>query len=220
MRIERLPLFLAVCLTLLASDEAPGWFKGGSHDRQYDMGRDAKVVLGGRASGFIRSNKPASEGFGTYMQMFEADEYRGKRVQFSAMVKAEAVADWAGLWMRIDDDKQRANAFDNMQGREIKGTSHWVRQSVVLDVAADAKAVAIGVLLNGKGSVWINDVRFEVVSSAVPVTNLMKRPADCVLCDFFDSAKAFINSLASGRSPVVTSMTLPKGPRNLTLEPK
>ncbi len=177
MRIERLPLFLAACFTVLAADEIPGWFKAGSHPQQYEMGRDAKVVLGGRASGLIKSNKPESEGFGSYMQMFDADEYRGKRVEFSAMVKAEAVADWAGLWMRIDGDKQQPTAFDNMQGRPIKGTSDWVRHSLVLDVAIDAKAVAFGVLLNGKGSVWINDVRFKVVSSAVPVTDAMKKPA-------------------------------------------
>lgn len=175
MRIERLPLLLAACFTLLAADEIPGWFKAGSHPQQYDMGRDEKVVFRGRASGFVKSNKPESEGFGSYLQGFDADEYRGKRVEFSAMVKAEAVANWSGLWMRIDGDKQQPLAFDNMQGRAIKGTSDWVRHSVVLDVAADAKAVVFGVLLSGKGSVWINDVRFEVVSNAVPVTDVMKK---------------------------------------------
>ena len=169
----RIALVFAASLALLGADEIPGWIKAGSHPKDYDVGRDKAISLGGKPSGFIKSNKSDAEGFGSYMQMFDADEFRGKRVEFSAFVKSEDVADWAGLWMRIDGEKQ-AVAFDNMQGRPIKGTANWTRYSVVLDVAPDAKAVAFGILLSGKGSVWINDVRFEIVPNTVPVTDLQK----------------------------------------------
>jgi hypothetical protein len=66
-------------------------------------------------------------------------------------------------------------AFDNMQKRAIKGTQTWTQYSVVLNVdAAKAKRIAIGVLLAGKGGVWIDDVRFETVDESVPVTDILK----------------------------------------------
>src|SRR5215831_11456815 len=123
-------LILVAVLPLIAADEHPGWFKAGSHPEDYDMGVDRSVVFAGRPSGFIRSNKPETRDFGTYMQMFDAGDYRGKRVQFSALVKTDTVEKWCSLWMRVDQDRQSI-AFDNMQKRQIKGTTNWTRYSVV-----------------------------------------------------------------------------------------
>ena len=73
----------AVCsLTVLAQSPA-GWSKAGSHPADYDMGVDRDSAFTGSSSGFIKSNKPDPQGFGTYMQMFDATEYRGKRLRLS-----------------------------------------------------------------------------------------------------------------------------------------
>jgi hypothetical protein len=165
---------LFAALPLIGADETAGWFKAGDHPKDYDMGVDRTAVFGGRPSGSIRSNKPEPQGFGTYMQMFEAGDYRGKRVQFSAFVKTDNVENWSSLWMRVDGEDKRAIAFDNMQKRPIKGTQNWTKYSVVLDVDAKASAIAFGVLLAGKGAVWVNDVKFEVVGQDVPVTDMYK----------------------------------------------
>jgi hypothetical protein len=169
-----LGLVLIGSLQIIAADEVPGWFKAGSRPMDYEMGADRTVVMTGKASGFIRNKPdPHPDGFGTYMQMFEATEYRGKRVRFSAFVKTENVENWASLWMRVDGNERRSIAFDNMQKRQIKGTQNWTRHSIVLDVdAAKSTAIAFGVMLSGKGAVWIDDVRFEVVGQDVPVTDM------------------------------------------------
>jgi hypothetical protein len=164
-------LMLLVALPLIAADDTRGWFKAGSHPEDYDMGVDRAVVFGGRPSGMIRSNKPDTRDFGTYMQMFNAEDYRGKRVQFSAMVKTENVEKWCSLWMRVDQDRQSI-AFDNMQKRQIKGTTNWTRYSVVLNVDPKATAIAFGIMLAGKGAMWVNDVKFETVGPEVPVTDM------------------------------------------------
>jgi hypothetical protein len=154
--------------------EAVGWHKTGSHPEDYDMGTDQSVAYHGKSSGYIRSNKPDPRPFGTYMQMFEATEYLGKRVRFSAFVKCENVENWASLWMRVDGESKPI-AFDNMQNRPIKGTQPWTQYSVVLNVdAAKATRIAFGVLLDGKGAVWIDEVRFETVDESVPVTDMIK----------------------------------------------
>ena len=43
---------------------------------------------------------------------------------------------------------------------------------VVLDVADDAEYVAFGVLLSGKGVVWIEDFRFEETTLETAVTGV------------------------------------------------
>src|SRR5215471_14469028 len=97
-------LILFAALPLIGADETPGWFKAGSHPKDYDMGVDRAVLLVGHPSGFIRSNKPDPQGFGTYMQMFDAGDYRGKRLRFAALVRTENVEDGAALWMRVDGE--------------------------------------------------------------------------------------------------------------------
>jgi hypothetical protein len=162
----------AAALALLSGPAAAqsGWYKNGSHPAEYDMGTDTGTAFTGSSSGYIRSIKPSPSGFGTYMQMVDATAYRGKRVRFSAYVKSEGLTQWSGLWMRVDVGT-KAVAFDNMYGRPIKDTQPWAQHSVVLDVSTDATVVAFGILLTGKGSVWIDDVELDVVNESVPVTN-------------------------------------------------
>jgi hypothetical protein len=54
------------------------------------------------------------------MQVFRADDYRGKRLRLSGYVKAEKIDQWAGLWMRIDGENKTLG-FDNMENRGIRG---------------------------------------------------------------------------------------------------
>src|SRR5438132_872380 len=119
-------LVLIVSVPVISALDVPGWFKAGDHPNDYDMGADPSVSLHGKSSGYIKNKKPDPEGFGPYMQMFDAADFRGKRVQFSALVRTENVENWASLWMRVDREN-KAIAFDNMQNSAIKGTQTWTR---------------------------------------------------------------------------------------------
>jgi hypothetical protein len=167
---------MAVMLSSAVVFTQAGWHKAGSHPGDYDMGNDSTTAFTGTSSGFIRSNKPAPAGFGTYMQTIDAAEYRGKRVRLSVQVKSEGIADWAGVWMRVDSSSGPI-AFDNMQDRPIRGTQEWTNHAIVLDVGPNATAIAFGVLLTGKGSVWIDDVAMEAVGQDVAVTDVLKKRA-------------------------------------------
>ena len=147
------------------------WIRAGSAPTQYDMGVDASTAHSGKSSGHIRSLSTNMTGFGTLMQTCEGRAYRGKRVRMSGWVKSETVAGWAGLWMRVDGPaKDDILAFDNMQSRPIHGTGPWRRYEIVLDVPKESKDIAFGILLDGMGEVWIDDLRFEVVDGSVPTT--------------------------------------------------
>jgi hypothetical protein len=104
---------------------------------------------------------------GTLIQTFNADRYRNKRMRFSALVKSEAVEEWAGLWMRIDGKCGEVIGFDNMEKRKIKGTLDWQRYFVVLDVPQGSNLINFGISLHGKGDVWMADARFEETTDTV-----------------------------------------------------
>jgi hypothetical protein len=142
----------------------------GSKPDNYTTGIDANVPYQGHASAFLKAKPSATEGFGTLMQSFSASQYAGQRVRLRASVKSEAVNDWAGLWMRVDQGAGTV-AFDNMQSRPIKGTLGWQDYSVVLDVPQNSTMISFGILLSKGGAVWISNVRFEAVGADVPTTN-------------------------------------------------
>jgi hypothetical protein len=160
----------------------PGWFRAGSDPGDYEMGIDPSGGARGGRCAFIRGRSANPAGFGTLMQMFNAADYAGKRVRLSAFVKAEQVSSWAGLWMRVDGSPAagtqtpRMLAFDNMQGRPIKGTVDWRRYEIVLDVPREAEAIGFGILLSGPGRAWMDALQLEKVSSDVPRTDRVVLP--------------------------------------------
>ncbi|HNN93740.1 MAG TPA: hypothetical protein PKI03_15770 [Pseudomonadota bacterium] len=150
------------------STPPPGWYDAGNDPGSYAMILDRSVSYKGKGAGCIRSvNKP--RGFGTLMQDFRAEIYRGKRVRMSAYAKVSEVQKWAGLWMRVDVGNKSV-CFDNMRTRPLKGSQPWKRYEIVLDVPLDATKIAFGVLLDGEGAVWVDEFQFEVVGKEIPVT--------------------------------------------------
>jgi hypothetical protein len=96
--------------------QIPGWILAGSHPHDdYDHG----IVDGGRPDGariaFLRCKTDAPRGFGTLMQMVDAQHYRGQRIRFRGAVRPDGVDQWAGLWMRVDEPAGADSAFPNAQ---------------------------------------------------------------------------------------------------------
>ncbi len=150
-----------------------GWLRAGDGTAKQNCAAatDSLVVSRGQRSLALKCNTNET-GFVTVMQQFGAQEYRGQRVRFSASVRADSVEKWGGLWMRIDGDKSPAIAFDNMQSRPIRGTKNWNRYEVTLDVANDAAGIAFGMLLEGGGRLWMDDIKVDVVGNEVAVTGM------------------------------------------------
>lgn len=153
------------------------WTIGGSHPQDYDMGVDEAV-----GCALIRYRHALADpialggdaGFGTLMQTVQADAYRGKRLRLSAQLKAEDVGGAATLWLRVDAERGRVVAFDNMETRQadgpLSGSTDWLKRSIVLDVPAEAVTVNFGFYLRGTGSVWTRGLALDEVDASVPVT--------------------------------------------------
>lgn len=166
-------LFFFVFTVAFAQHDAPkDWTLDGNKWDSYATGVDTSS-LNGSTCAFLKSNKSKINGFGTLMQSFKAEKYHGTRLRLSAYVKTKDVADWAGLWMRIDDYNvyNISLSFDNMYNRPIKGSTKWTKYEVILDVPKNASKIVYGILLSGTGQVWIDNVKFEEVSKDIPTTD-------------------------------------------------
>jgi hypothetical protein len=148
-----------------------GWTASGKAPQDYDFDTDKREVHSGAKSARMRSKVDRPSGFGTLMQEFIPDRYRGHRVRLSGWIKTQDVKGWCGLWLRADGADQKVLAFDGMQHRPIRGTNDWKCHNVVLDIPAATAVVAFGMILDGAGTAWLDDVMLEVVTDDVPLTS-------------------------------------------------
>ena len=89
--------------------------------------------------------------------------FKGKSIKLTGYAKTEAIAEWAGLWMRIDGADNAVLAFDNMQSKPITGTTGWKEYSITLDYDQEkAKRIALGGIIQGKGKMWLNDLHVTI----------------------------------------------------------
>ena len=154
-----------------AGPSAPAnWFLAGKDARSYAFNLDETQGTANGPVWWYRCVAPAPKGFGTMMREMPPAEYAGHRVKMSARIKASGVENWAGMWMRVDGPAGEPLAFDNMQGRPIKGTQDWARYEIVLNVPPQSAKIAFGVLLDGRGQTWLSDLQFQIVGADVPVT--------------------------------------------------
>ena len=160
-------------MNMKKNTEIKHWLITGTAPDKYKTGIDRTVFHTGTASAFIQSEEEefVPDEYATIMQQFRAERFLGKRVRFSAFVKALEVEGWAGLWLRLDRKFSVTLKLDNMQNRPIKGTINWNLYSCVLDVPEETELINIGILLTGKGRVWLDDVSFQEVDRTIPVTD-------------------------------------------------
>lgn len=165
----------SLCAALLAAESAqapPGWFVTGKDAAAYTVKRLDAGACSTHATLALASTRE-TRGNATIMQVVSATSYLGGRLRFAATVRTEHVTGWAGLWMRVDGaDPRHSLAFDNMQNRPLVGDVACSRVSVVLDVPADAKKIALGLLLEGEGRVELTELEIGPVDERVPVTRL------------------------------------------------
>jgi hypothetical protein len=151
-----------------------GWLLGGSNPQDYAVGVDLGEQVSGYASAYLKATSSNPVGFVTLMQNFKANNYRGQRIKLSAYIKTRYVGGWAGMWMRVNDTNGKPLSFDDMRDRPLMGSSEWTEIDIVLDVPPISDEISFGILLQGRGQIWIDNVKFTIVNNDVPVTDVLK----------------------------------------------
>ncbi|MBK8222869.1 MAG: hypothetical protein IPK73_17760 [Candidatus Obscuribacter sp.] len=102
---------------------------------------------------------------GTFSQVFNCVNWRGKRVRFSADIKCKDVGDWCGLLMRVTGIGYKSLAYSTMYDAQIGGNSGWGRHSLVLDVSPVAWRITLGATLEGNGEAFFSNLSFDEADS-------------------------------------------------------
>ena len=59
----------------------------------------------------------------------------------------------------------RILAHDAMAGREIRGTRGWERHAVEIALPPATTQLRVGIVLQGKGTLWVDDAVLEIVDA-------------------------------------------------------
>jgi C-terminal processing protease CtpA/Prc len=109
--------------------------------------------------------------------------FQGKQIELRAYMKLQNVSKGPiGLMLRIDGENGSLG-FDNMQQKNIQGTSDWKLYSVSLALPENAKVIYIGALLSGTGKLWVDEFQLlidgEDIGKVKPISKkLFKADSD------------------------------------------
>jgi hypothetical protein len=165
-------------------EEEPGvpryWHRcggGGSPGVEtYRFASDRSNAAQGGRSGSIASRVPSpAPAFAGFCQHVSAQQYRGKRVAYSAFLRTDKAVPGAQLLIRADALDGRVVAFANMFNRHIPGTTPWARHTIVIDIPEDAAAIMVGAALLYTGALWIDEAALEIVDESWPLTDKAAR---------------------------------------------
>jgi serine/threonine protein kinase len=143
-----------------------GWKARETVPHEYFVGVDHKIIHHGRSSLFVHSVVKKSLGTLYVAQVFDAKQFRGKRVMLSGYLKSKNVRQQMRLSLVAAKEGQNGS-FD---GVTLSGTELWRRYQIVIDVPSNADAITIGFYLDGTGSFWADQLGFKQVDSRTPLT--------------------------------------------------
>jgi hypothetical protein len=145
----------------------------------FDFSLDSGQKKSGTQS--LRIKRIGPEVYGSATQVVPAGAMAGKTVRLSAWVRTEVdkapSADGEGGEASKGRKGRGPGAglvliavrgssileSELMRKSQIRGTTPWTRYSIELAIPASATGVEIGAMLQGEGTLWIDDVELEVV---------------------------------------------------------
>jgi hypothetical protein len=141
------------------NNDPEGWF---SHqhagDLSYRFAVDPAEPRSGARS--LRIENVGPEPYGAIAQSISAVSYRGKTARLTGWMRTRDTNN-AGLTLIVlANGIPVANNF--MANEAVKGTTPWKRYTITLPVPANAEFIEIGAMMQGKGTLWLDDVELAV----------------------------------------------------------
>jgi len=183
----------------------PGGWSGGPPGTLF---ADDKVLHGGRWSARIERHPDSPSTFSTITKSIPMD-FAGQNIEFRGFLRTEDVSDFVGLWMR-EDGESPALAFDNMQARQLKGTTDWKEYSITLPIHPEGRQLFFGVLVAGTGKAWADDLQLLVDGKPVWDAPRVDRPTTVLDHDHEFDAGSGISISALTKIKIDNLVTLGK----------
>ncbi|HYD54636.1 MAG TPA: S41 family peptidase [Gemmatimonadaceae bacterium] len=162
---------IALALALALGRDAPAqmgtqWRGGGSAVDAFSFAVSTTEARAGGASLRISADAPP-DGFATLATSMPAESFVGRRLRLTAHLRTAALeGQGATVWLRADTAGGSA-AFATTQGRVlIVGTTDWTPYRVEIFVPPGSRTIALGAVSLGRGTLWLDDARLEVLSAA------------------------------------------------------
>jgi hypothetical protein len=185
---DRSELQAALSFELPPAGNMPGGWNGGPPGTVF---MDDKVVHVGRWAVRIERTAESPNDFSSITKSIEMD-FSGATLELRGFLRTEDVSDFAGLWMR-EDGESPALAFDNMQNRQLNGTTGWSEYSIRLPVRSEARKLFFGALLSGTGKTWVDDLQLLVDGKPIWELPKVERPTTVLERDHqFDSGSGIL----------------------------
>jgi hypothetical protein len=134
-----------------------GWFTfQHAGDKSYNFTLDTSDPHGGSRS--LRIENVGPEPYGAVAQSVEAAAHAGKVARYSAWMKTRDANDTGAVLTILVLANGAVVAQNFMADAPVKGSKGWARYTITLPVAKNAERVEIGAMMQGKGSLWLDDV--------------------------------------------------------------
>jgi hypothetical protein len=158
-----------------------GIFPDGWHGRPAQTVAIETQVSHTPGKGVVRIERHVgiAEGFSTLTKSIPLD-FAGKGIELRGFVKTKDVTGFAGLWMREDGVSEMLE-FDNMENRQLRGTTDWTEYSVTLPINPNARRLFIGFLVVGTGTAWGSEFQLRV--DGRPISEVPKAKAILTILD-------------------------------------
>jgi hypothetical protein len=145
----------------------PGWHRPGAgrHDEHHiDVNGENDAVP--RILQIARKSAPWLWGDGRVEQTFAAKPWHGKRLRFSALVRAEAPGPQSGAQLYVELRPEIAEEMiwriPPAQAAMLDGpvrSSQWQRYNVEIDVIEITHSITVGMAFSGDGSGWFRELQ-------------------------------------------------------------
>jgi hypothetical protein len=141
------------------NNDPEGWF---SHQHagevSYKFALDTADPRSGARS--LRIDNVGPEPYGAIAQSVDAKPYRGKSARLTGWLRTRETANASLTLMVLANGVPLANNF--MSDAPVKGTTTWKRYTITLPVSANAEFIEVGAMMQGKGTLWLDDVELSV----------------------------------------------------------
>ncbi len=148
------------------NNKPDGWYAGGggrsmADTKDYSADLDPAIKHDGKYA--LHLKYVSGDGFGVATNYLGGllPQVRGKRIRYTGWLKTKDVGGYAGLWWRVDGPNGEMLAFNNMQDSMIRGTNDWKKYSFDIYVDKSAANVNFGVLMDGHGEAWFDDLSID-----------------------------------------------------------
>jgi C-terminal processing protease CtpA/Prc len=142
-------------------------------------GAAAKLVDSGCKTGrcvqITGPERPQEGMFGNLMQSVRADGYRLRRIKLRAAIRVQGPQTRAQMWLRLDR-ADRSMAFLENSTRNPVTSAEWTTAEIEADVPEEASYIALGFMLFGPGSAWVDDVSLDITGEIQKDKSELARP--------------------------------------------